>query len=56
MQQNKGMIFSLSELSSETTMWVKSCTQNGIPVNFRESHKEYFGKKGDEPSCRWTSF
>lgn len=45
-QQNKAKIFAVSELSFKTALWIKDWAQKIIPVKFRESQKDYFGKKG----------
>ncbi|GBM65883.1 hypothetical protein AVEN_49928-1 [Araneus ventricosus] len=45
-QQTNAKIFAVSKLTSKTALWIKDWAQKIIPIKFRESQREYFGKKG----------
>ena len=45
-QQMKAKFEAFDKLSESARFWLKDFCQKIIPLKFRESQKEYFGKKG----------
>ena len=45
-QQNKTKISATKLLSNNTALWIKDWAQKIIPMKFRKSQPDYFGKKG----------
>jgi hypothetical protein len=45
-QQAKAKSFAMNQLSTTCGVWLRDWAQKVLPMKFRESQKEYFGKKG----------
>jgi hypothetical protein len=45
-QQKMAKIMAFEQLDEETGFWLKDFCQKILPAKFRESQKDYFGKKG----------
>lgn len=45
-QQNEAKVNAFAQLNEENGLWIRDWAQKVLPVKYRESQKEYFGKKG----------
>lgn len=45
-QQTEAKINAFAQLNEENGLWIRDWAQKVLPVMYRESQKEYFGKKG----------
>ena len=45
-QQSKAKSYAFDKIDSNSALWLRDFSQKIIPIKYRESQKEYFGKKG----------
>lgn len=45
-QQNEAKLNAFAQLNEENGLWIRDWSQKALPVKYRKSQKEYFGKKG----------